>query len=161
MILELVITPKTDIKKVEDIYFGELKENLGAADIKLCTRNTSFSVHRNIIAAQSPVFAQLLSNQSNKDSVLNVVCHSIIEESDEEIAQMKALEEKPQEIAVTCKDRNTPESKNDNLIEELHIDNLQPETLKDLLYFIYTQNLENVNLKSPDLLVASIQYKVL
>ena len=66
----------------------------------LAAGDREFRVHRNILAARSPVFAQILSKNdgelklSEKENVtIPVACHSILEETDAEIAQTKVEDE--------------------------------------------------------------------
>ena len=154
---------------------------MDSSDLILAAGDREFRVHRNILAARSPVFAQLLSKidgelkqSENKDNATDpVACHSILEETDEEIAQTKAEDDKSDETQKTDKRLRAINESNDcdeKLVESVREDDQQikavliteypPETIESLLRYIYTDSTHNINHSSHSLLAATDHYQV-
>ena len=180
------------IKKEEPCHslssdLGSLINDEASSDLILEAGERRFRVHRNILAARSPVFASLLTQleqemkakEEEKDEGRGkerrgVGQERIEEETEEDVTceeaeavpkvveeSQEVEEEEAQEKAVEAvtdsKDKGEREKK---AVKKLVIENLPGDTVEELLRYIYTDNSNNVDLFSQTLLAASDIYQV-
>ena len=180
------------IKKEEPCHslssdLGSLINDEASSDLILEAGERRFRVHRNILAARSPVFASLLTQleqemkakEEEKDEGRGkerrgVGQERIEEETEEDVtceeaeAVPKVVEEsqeveeeeaqkKAVEAVTDSKDKGEREKK---AVKKLVIENLPGDTVEELLRYIYTDNSNNVDLFSQTLLAASDIYQV-
>ena len=186
VILSVQMTITLENKELHSLSsdLGSLINDEASSDLILAAGDREFRVHRNILAARSPVFAKILSKidcelkqSDNKDNATDpVACHSILEETDEEIAETKAEDDKSEETKKTVKrpgehtaisksnvcDENLVESvrEKEELMKAVLITEYPPETIESLLLYIYTDSTHNINLLSHSLLAAAEYYQV-
>ena len=149
---------------------GFLINHAESSDLILETGDKKFRVHKNILAARSPVFALLLAKSEDESQGIDSfpVCHSIVEETEEDIAQMNTEEgnlDKGKEYDHQNEMVNVNGSEG-NLLEEgskknLIITDLPPKTVEQVLRYIYTDTVENIDLDPYKLLAASDMYQVI
>ena len=183
VILSVHMTITLENKELRSLSsdLGSLINDVDSSDLILAAGDREFRVHRNILSARSPVFAQLLSKiddkleqSDNREKATDpVACHSILEETDEEIAQTKEEEEKSDETKKTDKrpviisksngcDKNLVESvrEKEGLMKKVLITEYPPETIESLLRYIYADSTHNINHLSHSLLAAAEYYQV-
>ena len=183
------------IKKEEPCHslssdLGSLINDEASSDLILEAGERRFRVHRNILAARSPVFASLLTQleqeiKANEDleeveeRVKERRCvgqERIEEETEEEVTcEETEVESVPKErspeveVEVDVKEKAVKEVEDSQekgekakaAVKKLVIENLPGDTVEELLRYIYTDNSNNVDLFSQTLLAASDIYQVL
>ena len=183
------------IKKEEPCHslssdLGSLINDEASSDLILEAGERRFRVHRNILAARSPVFASLLTQleqeikaneglEEVEERVKERRCvgqERIEEETEEEVtceeteAESVPKERSPEvEEEVDVKEKAVKEvedsqekgEKTKAAVKKLVIENLPGDTVEELLRYIYTDNSNNVDLFSQTLLAASDIYQVL
>merc|ERR1711988_471655 len=102
-----------------------------------------FRVHRNILAARSPVFASLLTQLEQE-----IKANEGLEEVEERVKERR------------CVGQERIEEKTEAAVKKLVIENLPGDTVEELLRYIYTDNSNNVDLFSQTLLAASDIYQL-
>ena len=178
------------IKKEEPCHslssdLGSLINDEASSDLILEAGERRFRVHRNILAARSPVFASLLTQleqeikakEEEKDEDRGkerrgLGQERIEEETEEDVtlseaeAVSKVVEESHEEEeeeavkAVTDSKEEKGEKEKEKVVKKLVIENLPGDTVEELLRYIYTDNSNNVDLFSQTLLAASDIYQV-
>ena len=179
------------IKKEEPCHslssdLGSLINDEASSDLILEAGERRFRVHRNILAARSPVFASLLTQleqeiKANEDleeveeRVKERRCvgqERIEEETEEEVTceetevesvpkeRSPGVEEKEKAVK-EVEDSQEKGEKTKAAVKKLVIENLPGDTVEELLRYIYTDNSNNVDLFSQTLLAASDIYQVL
>ena len=183
------------IKKEEPCHslssdLGSLINDEASSDLILEAGERRFRVHRNILAARSPVFAALLTQLEQE-----IKANEVLEEVEERVTERRCvgqerIEEETEE-EVTCEEtevESVPKERSPGVEEEvdvqekdvkevedsqekgektkaavkkLVIENLPGDTVEELLRYIYTDNSNNVDLFSQTLLAASDIYQVL
>ena len=179
------------IKKEEPCHslssdLGSLINDEASSDLILEAGERRFRVHRNILAARSPVFASLLTQLEQE-----IKANEGLEEVEERVKERRCvgqerIEEETEE-EVTCEEtevESVPKERSPEVEEEekavkevedsqekgektkaavkkLVIENLPGDTVEELLRYIYTDNSNNVDLFSQTLLAASDIYQVL
>ena len=183
------------IKKEEPCHslssdLGSLINDEASSDLILEAGERRFRVHRNILAARSPVFASLLTQLEQE-----IKANEGLEEVEEKVKERRCvgqerIEEETEE-EVTCEEtevESVPKERSPEVEEEvdvkekavkevedsqakgekakaavkkLVIENLPGDTVEELLRYIYTDNSNNVDLFSQTLLAASDIYQVL
>ena len=179
------------IKKEEPCHslssdLGSLINDEASSDLILEAGERRFRVHRNILAARSPVFATLLTQLEQE-----IKANEGLEEVEERVKERRCvgqerIEEETEE-EVTCEEtevESVPKERSPEVEEEekavkevedsqekgekakaavkkLVIENLPGDTVEELLRYIYTDNSNNVDLFSQTLLAASDIYQVL
>ena len=183
------------IKKEEPCHslssdLGSLINDEASSDLILEAGERRFRVHRNILAARSPVFASLLTQLEQE-----IKANEGLEEVEEKVKERRCvgqerIEEETEE-EVTCEEtevesvpkERSPEGeeevdvkekavkeveesqekgeKTKAAVKKLVIENLPGDTVEELLRYIYTDNSNNVDLFSQTLLAASDIYQVL
>ena len=179
------------IKKEEPCHslssdLGSLINDEASSDLILEAGERRFRVHRNILAARSPVFASLLTQLEQE-----IKANEGLEEVEEKVKERRCvgqerIEEETEE-EVTCEEtevesvpkERSPEveekekavkevedsqekgEKTKAAVKKLVIENLPGDTVEELLRYIYTDNSNNVDLFSQTLLAASDIYQVL
>ena len=179
------------IKKEEPCHslssdLGSLINDEASSDLILEAGERRFRVHRNILAARSPVFASLLTQLEQE-----IKANEGLEEVEERMKERRCvgqerIEEETEE-EVTCEEtevESVPKERSPEVEEEekavkevedsqekgekakaavkkLVIENLPGDTVEELLRYIYTDNSNNVDLFSQTLLAASDIYQVL
>ena len=161
--------------------FGDEK----SSDLILESGEKQYKVHKNILAARSSVFAELLSKlegepkqeDNNDDTIVTIVCDSILEETEEDIAQSNSANEmldvstetkkeeadKNPNCKSNCCDRKLADGDDSNknrLMKKLVITDIPPDTVEELLRYIYTDNISKLEVYSLSLLAASDQYQL-
>lgn len=132
------------------------------ADLILEAENKTFKVHRNILAARSPVFASLL-NQSKPDRTEPTPKTEVPAGTDDK-TQKKAKEEttevkpEPQQQHKPLKQQSSVQG--EEQFEKITIKDLRSDTLEELLTYIYTDCSVNVDLMANSLLAAADQYQL-
>ena len=183
------------IKKEEPCHslssdLGSLINDEASSDLILEAGERRFRVHRNILAARSPVFAALLTQleqeikaneglEEVEERVKERRCvgqERIEEETEEEVTcEATEVESVPKErspeveVEVDVKEKAVKEvedsqekgEKTKAAVKKLVIENLPGDTVEELLRYIYTDNSNNVDLFSQTLLAASDIYQVL
>ena len=180
------------IKKEEPCHslssdLGSLINDEASSDLILEAGERRFRVHRNILAARSPVFASLLTQleqeikaneglEEVEERVKERRCvgqERIEEETEEEVTceetevesapkERSPEEEEEEEKAVKeVEDSQEKGEKTKAAVKKLVIENLPGDTVEELLRYIYTDNSNNVDLFSQTLLAASDIYQVL
>ena len=182
------------IKKEEPCHslssdLGSLINDEASSDLILEAGERRFRVHRNILAARSPVFATLLTQLEQE-----IKANEGLEEVEERVKERRCvgqerIEEETEE-EVTCEEtevESVPKERSPEVEEEvdvkekvvkevedsqekgekakaavkkLVIENLPGDTVEELLRYIYTDNSNNVDLFSQTLLAASDIYQV-
>merc|ERR1712130_201798 len=181
------------IKKEEPCHslssdLGSLINDEASSDLILEAGERRFRVHRNILAARSPVFASLLTQleqeikakEEEKDEDRGKERRGLgqerIEEETEEdvtLSEAEAVskvveesheeEEEEQEEAVKAlsdSKEEKGEKEKEKVVKKLVIENLPGDTVEELLRYIYTDNSNNVDLFSQTLLAASDIYQL-
>ena len=178
------------IKKEEPCHslssdLGSLINDEASSDLILEAGERRFRVHRNILAARSPVFASLLTQLEQE-----IKANEDLEEVEERVKERRCvgqerIEEETEE-EVTCEEtevesvpkERSPEVEEEKAVKEVEdsqekgekakaavkklvIENLPGDTVEELLRYIYTDNSNNVDLFSQTLLAASDIYQVL
>ena len=178
------------IKKEEPCHslssdLGSLINDEASSDLILEAGERRFRVHRNILAARSPVFASLLTQLEQE-----IKANEGLEEVEERVKERRCvgqerIEEETEE-EVTCEEtevesvpkERSPEVEEEKAVKEVEdsqekgektkaavkklvIENLPGDTVEELLRYIYTDNSNNVDLFSQTLLAASDIYQVL
>ena len=179
------------IKKEEPCHslssdLGSLINDEASSDLILEAGERRFRVHRNILAARSPVFASLLTQLEQE-----IKANEGLEEVEERVKERRCvgqerIEEETEE-EVTCeetevesvpKERSPEVEEKEKAVKEVEdsqekgekakaavkklvIENLPGDTVEELLRYIYTDNSNNVDLFSQTLLAASDIYQVL
>ena len=178
------------IKKEEPCHslssdLGSLINDEASSDLILEAGERRFRVHRNILAARSPVFASLLTQLEQE-----IKANEGLEEVEERVKERRCvgqerIEEETEE-EVTCEEtevesvpkERSPEVEEEKAVKEVQdsqekgektkaavkklvIENLPGDTVEELLRYIYTDNSNNVDLFSQTLLAASDIYQVL
>ena len=178
------------IKKEEPCHslssdLGSLINDEASSDLILEAGERRFRVHRNILAARSPVFASLLTQLGQE-----IKANEGLEEVEERVKERRCvgqerIEEETEE-EVTCEEtevesvpkERSPEVEEEKAVKEVEdsqekgektkaavkklvIENLPGDTVEELLRYIYTDNSNNVDLFSQTLLAASDIYQVL
>ena len=183
------------IKKEEPCHslssdLGSLINDEASSDLILEAGERRFRVHRNILAARSPVFASLLTQLEQE-----IKANEGLEEVEERVKERRCvgqerIEEETEE-EVTCEEtevESVPKERSPEVEEEvdvkekavkevedsqekgekakaavkkLVIENLPGDTVEELLRYIYTDNSNNVDLFSQTLLAASDIYQVI
>ena len=178
------------IKKEEPCHslssdLGSLINDEASSDLILEAGERRFRVHRNILAARSPVFASLLTQLEQE-----IKANEGLEEVEEKVKERRCvgqerIEEETEE-EVTCEEtevesvskERSPEVEKEKAVKEVEdsqekgektkaavkklvIENLPGDTVEELLRYIYTDNSNNVDLFSQTLLAASDIYQVL
>ena len=179
------------IKKEEPCHslssdLGSLINDEASSDLILEAGERRFRVHRNILAARSPVFASLLTQLEQE-----IKANEDLEEVEERVKERRCvgqerIEEETEE-EVTCeetevesvpKERSPEVEEKEKAVKEVEdsqekgekakaavkklvIENLPGDTVEELLRYIYTDNSNNVDLFSQTLLAASDIYQVL
>merc|ERR1711974_109065 len=160
-----------------------------SSDLILEAGERRFRVHRNILAARSPVFASLLTQleqemkakEEEKDERREkerrgLGQERIEEETEEDVtceeAEAEAVPkvvEESQEVEAEEAQEKTVEAVTDpkdkgerekKAVKKLVIESLPGDTVEELLRYIYTDNSNNVDLFSQTLLAASDIYQV-
>ena len=179
------------IKKEEPCHslssdLGSLINDEASSDLILEAGERRFRVHRNILAARSPVFASLLTQleqeikaneglEEVEERVKERRCvgqERIEEETEEEVTcEETEVESVPKEISPEVEeeekavkeveDSQEKGEKAKAAVKKLVIENLPGDTVEELLRYIYTDNSNNVDLFSQTLLAASDIYQVL
>ena len=179
------------IKKEEPCHslssdLGSLINDEASSDLILEAGERRFRVHRNILAARSPVFASLLTQleqeikaneglEEVEERVKERRCvgqERIEEETEEEgtceetevesVPKERSPEVEEEEKAVKeVEDSQEKGEKAKAAVKKLVIENLPGDTVEELLRYIYTDNSNNVDLFSQTLLAASDIYQVL
>ena len=183
------------IKKEEPCHslssdLGSLINDEASSDLILEAGERRFRVHRNILAARSPVFASLLTQleqeikaneglEEVEERVKERRCvgqERIEEETEEEVTcEETQVESVPKEISPEVEeevdvqekavkeveDSQEKKEKAKAAVKKLVIENLPGDTVEELLRYIYTDNSNNVDLFSQTLLAASDIYQVL
>ena len=179
------------IKKEEPCHslssdLGSLINDEASSDLILEAGERRFRVHRNILAARSPVFATLLTQleqeikaneglEEVEERVKERRCvgqERIEEETEEEVTcEETEVESVPKEISPEVEeeekavkeveDSQEKGEKAKAAVKKLVIENLPGDTVEELLRYIYTDNSNNVDLFSQTLLAASDIYQVL
>jgi len=182
------------IKKEEPCHslssdLGSLINDEASSDLILEAGERRFRVHRNILAARSPVFATLLTQLEQE-----IKANEGLEEVEERVKERRCvgqerIEEETEE-EVTCEEtevESVPKERSPEVEEEvdvkekavkevedsqekgekakaavkkLVIENLPGDTVEELLRYIYTDNSNNVDLFSQTLLAASDIYQL-
>ena len=183
------------IKKEEPCHslssdLGSLINDEASSDLILEAGERRFRVHRNILAARSPVFASLLTQLEQEMKAKEeekeegrgkerrgLGQERIEEETEEDVtceeAEVEAVpkvveesseveeEEEAQEKAVeVVTDPKDKGEREKKAVKKLVIENLPGDTVEELLRYIYTDNSNNVDLFSQTLLAASDIYQV-
>lgn len=179
------------IKKEEPCHslssdLGSLINDEASSDLILEAGERRFRVHRNILAARSPVFASLLTQleqeikaneglEEVEERVKERRCvgqERIEEETEEEVTceetevesvpkeRSPGVEEKEKAVK-EVEDSQEKGEKTKAAVKKLVIENLPGDTVEELLRYIYTDNSNNVDLFSQTLLAASDIYQVL
>ena len=179
------------IKKEEPCHslssdLGSLINDEASSDLILEAGERRFRVHRNILAARSPVFASLLTQleqeikaneglEEVEERMKERRCvgqERIEEETEEEVTcEETEVESMPKEISPEVEeeekavkeveDSQEKGEKAKAAVKKLVIENLPGDTVEELLRYIYTDNSNNVDLFSQTLLAASDIYQVL
>ena len=179
------------IKKEEPCHslssdLGSLINDEASSDLILEAGERRFRVHRNILAARSPVFASLLTQleqeikaneglEEVEERVKERRCvgqERIEEETEEEVTcEETEVESVPKEISPEVEeeekavkeveDSQEKGEKAKAAVKKLVIENLPGDTVEELLRYIYTDNSNNVDLFSQTLLAASDIYQVI
>ena len=159
---------------------GSLLTTGEVSDLIVEAGEKQFRVHKNILAHRSPVFAQLidtLEDQQEEDNTGAPVCHSIVEETEEDIAQTSNTDDlniqaddtrdnddytKEERCELGC-DENLLQTQSEKSPEmkKLVITDIEPDTVGHILRYIYTDSLDDIDTVSPDLLAGSDLYQVL
>eukprot|EP00092_Neocalanus_flemingeri_P028564 GFUD01031020.1.p1 GENE.GFUD01031020.1~~GFUD01031020.1.p1 ORF type:complete len:480 (-),score=149.04 GFUD01031020.1:137-1576(-) len=147
---------------------GTLINDEKSSDLILQAGDRNFKVHRNILAARSPVFAKQLSqmeenDKDNKSELLISSDTSLLlgeetkegNEHEEDVVSKVIGEEMIREF-----DPGTSSKERDRSMKKLVIPNLPSDTVEELLRYIYTDNSYNVDIFSQTLLMASDQYQL-
>ena len=128
---------------------GFLMNHTESSDLILETVDRKFRVHKNILTARSPVFAQLLNKieDGSEENDSFPVCHSILEETEEDIenAETKENDQKESDSAKLsdidgCEEDLVVDTNSvkEELKKNLVITDLPPETVEQVLRYIYT-----------------------
>jgi len=153
------------IKKDEPFHslsydLGSLINDEASSDLILEAGERKFRVHRNILAARSPVFASLLDQleeeiDAQEEEVRKENLHQL---QDEKEISKKAVntEEGGVKESVCIKDEPGMEK----TMKKLVITDLPSDTVEELLRYIYTDSSNNVDLFSQTLLAASDRYQL-
>ena len=180
------------IKKEEPCHslssdLGSLINDEASSDLILEAGERRFRVHRNILAARSPVFASLLTQleqeikaneglEEVEERVKERRCvgqERIEEETEEEVTceetevesvpkeRSPEVEEEEEKAVKEVEDSQEKGEKTKAAVKKLVIENLPGDTVEELLRYIYTDNSNNVDLFSQTLLAASDIYQVL
>ena len=180
------------IKKEEPCHslssdLGSLINDEASSDLILEAGERRFRVHRNILAARSPVFASLLTQleqeikaneglEEVEERVKERRCvgqERIEEETEEEVTceetevesvpkeRSPEVEEEEEKAVKEVEDSQEKGEKAKAAVKKLVIENLPGDTVEELLRYIYTDNSNNVDLFSQTLLAASDIYQVL
>jgi len=142
------------------------------SDLIIQAGERQFRVHKNILATRSPVFAQLISEL--EDNTGTQVCHSIVEETEEDIiAQTLNTDDHDtkEETKETNHDRagggdfadcdeKVLDTEKEEKMKKLVITDLSPQTVGHILNYIYTDSMDNIDTVSPDLLAGSDLYQL-
>ena len=148
------------------------------SDLIIQAGERQFRVHKNILATRSPVFAQLISELEagqGDDNTGTQVCHSIVEETEEDIiAQTLNTDDHDtkEETKETNHDRaggddfadyneKVLDTEKEEKMKKLVITDLSPQTVGHILNYIYTDSMDNIDTVSPDLLAGSDLYQVI
>merc|ERR1719505_62743 len=176
------------IKKEEPCHslssdLGSLINDEASSDLILEAGERRFRVHRNILAARSPVFAALLTQLEQE-----IKANEVLEEVEERVTERRCvgqerIEEETEE-EVTCEEtevESVPKERSPDVkekavkevedsqekgekakaaVKKLVIENLPGDTVEELLRYIYTDNSNNVDLFSQTLLAASDIYQL-
>ena len=175
------------IKKEEPCHslssdLGSLINDEASSDLILEAGERRFRVHRNILAARSPVFASLLTQleqeikaneglEEVEERVKERRCvgqERIEEETEEEVTceetEVESVpKERGPEVEKAVKEVEDSQEKGEKAkaaVKKLVIENLPGDTVEELLRYIYTDNSNNVDLFSQTLLAASDIYQV-
>ena len=180
------------IKKEEPCHslssdLGSLINDEASSDLILEAGERRFRVHRNILAARSPVFASLLTQleqeikaneglEEVEERVKERRCvgqERIEEETEEEVTceetevesvpkeRSPEVEEEVEKAVKEVEDSQEKGEKAKAAVKKLVIENLPGDTVEELLRYIYTDNSNNVDLFSQTLLAASDIYQVI
>lgn len=162
---------------------GSLINDEKSSDLILEAGERKFKVHRNILAARSPVFANLLAQLedeiSEKDDNKDVIKANSInrkvkdvkdqshldirrEETKNKETEDKILQYEKNEEACEggLKDTSSLDEKEERPMKKLVITDLPSDTVEELLRYIYTDSSHNVDLFSQTLLAASDRYQL-
>ena len=142
---------------------GTLINHEKSSDLILQAGDRQFQVHRNILAARSPVFAKLLSQlEENDENPLNTSeTSALIEDETNDNVDNKAARSKGigKEIRREIYPKASSKEK-DRSMKKLLITDLPANTVEELLRYIYTDNCNNMDQLSRTLLAASDQYQL-
>ena len=167
------------IKKEEPCHslssdLGSLINDEASSDLILEAGERKFRVHRNILAARSPVFASLLrqleeelkakEEEDKAETRLGRERDTIEEETEEAVTveeNQAGVDPKRQPEDLIRKELEEDKKGDERKpVKKLVIDNLPSDTVEELLRYIYTDNSNNVDLFSQTLLAASDTYQV-
>lgn len=167
------------IKKEEPCHslssdLGSLINDEASSDLILEAGERKFRVHRNILAARSPVFASLLrqleeelkakEEEDKAETRLGRERDTIEEETEEAVTveeNQAGVDPKRQPQDLIKKELEEDKKSDERKpVKKLVIDNLPSDTVEELLRYIYTDNSNNVDLFSQTLLAASDTYQL-
>ena len=182
------------IKKEEPCHslssdLGSLINDEASSDLILEAGERRFRVHRNILAARSPVFASLLTQLEQEMKAKEeekeegrgkerrgLGQERIEEETEEDVTCEEAEVEAVPKVVVgerqgikkeleekpleAVEDPKEDGEREKKAVTKLVIENLPGDTVEELLRYIYTDNSNNVDLFSQTLLAASDIYQV-